>query len=88
MEATVFDVFRFAWFTVRTLAGFVLLVLTLYAALWAFVKIDSLPTRNADHGAVLRLVKTYNAQTSGQNRKRPAVPPTGVTSPNSGLRTR
>ncbi len=51
------DVFRFAWFALRTFAGFVLLVLTLYAALWAFVKIDSMATRNVDHHAALRLVK-------------------------------
>ena len=81
------DVFRFAWFALRTFAGFVLLVLTLYAALWAFVKIDSMATRNVDHHAALRLVKSYNAQTSGQNRKRQAVPPTSVHTPNSGLRT-
>jgi len=53
----VLDVFRFAWFALRTFAGFVLLVLTLYAALWAFVKIDSMATRNVDHHAALRLVK-------------------------------
>jgi hypothetical protein len=84
----VFDAFRFAWFAVRTFAGFVLLVLALYATLWAFVKIDSMATRNVDHDAALQLVKSYNAQTSGQNRKPQAVPPTGVHTPNSGLRTR
>jgi len=87
MEAIVLDVFRFAWFAVRTFAGFVLLVLTLYAAMWTFVKIDSMATRNLDHDAALRLVKSYNAQTSGQNRKGQAVPPTSVHTPNSGLRT-
>lgn len=46
-----FDVFRFAWFAVRTFAGFVLLVLALGAALWAFVKIDSMATRNVDPDA-------------------------------------
>jgi len=65
----VLDVFRFAWFAVRTFAGFVLLVLTIYAALWVFVKIDSMATRNADPDAALRLVKAYNAQRIGQVRK-------------------
>ena len=82
-----FDVFRFAWFAVRTFAGFVLLVLTLYAAMWAFVKVDSMATRNVDYDAALRLVKSYNARTSGQNRKPQAVPPTSGHTPNSGLRT-
>ena len=31
------DVFRFAWFAVRTFLGVIALVLTLYAAMWAFV---------------------------------------------------
>ncbi len=72
------DVFRFAWFAVRTFAGFVLLVLTIYAALWVFVKIDSMATRNADPDAALRLVKAYNAQRIGQVRKPRAVPPAGA----------
>jgi hypothetical protein len=55
--------------------------------MWTFVKIDSMATRNVDHDAALRLVKSYNAQTSEQNRKRQAVPPTGEHSPYSGLRT-
>jgi len=65
----VLDVFRFAWFAVRTFAGFVLLVLTIYAALWVFVKIDSMATRNADPDAALRLVKAYNAQRIGAGPK-------------------
>jgi hypothetical protein len=76
MEATVFGVFRFAWFTARTFAGFVVLVLTLYAAMWAFVKIDSMATRNVSRDAALRLVKSHNTQTTKQNRKPQAVPPT------------
>ena len=82
-----FGVFRFAWFAVRTFAGFVLLVLTLYAAMWAFVKVDSMATRNVDYDAALRLVKSYNARMSGQNRKPQAVPPTSGHTPNSELRT-
>jgi hypothetical protein len=38
--------------------------------MWTFVKIDSMATRNVEHDAELRLVESYNAQTSGQNRKR------------------
>ena len=72
------DVFRFAWFAVRTFAGFVLLVLTIYAALWVFVKIDSMATRNARPDPALRLVKAYNVQRIGQVRKPRAVPPAGA----------
>jgi hypothetical protein len=68
LEATVFDVFRFAWFAVRTFAGFVLLVLTLYAAMWVLVKIHSIATSNVDPDAALRCVKSYNAQAIGQDR--------------------
>ena len=60
-----FDVFRFAWFAVRTFVGFVFLVLTVYAAMWVFVKIDSMATRSADPDAALRLVSSYNATRIG-----------------------
>jgi hypothetical protein len=58
------DVFRFAWFAVRTFAGFVLLVLTLYAALWLFVKILSAAPGTDDHGAALQRVKSYSMPAS------------------------
>jgi len=64
------DVFRFAWFAVRTFAGLVLLVLTLHAALWLFVKILSAGPGNDDPGAALRRVQSYNAQQTGQARRR------------------
>jgi hypothetical protein len=81
MEATVLDVFRFAWFAVRTFAGLVLLVLTLYAAMWAFVKILSAAPGNDDSGATLRRVKSYNALRIGQERKPQAAPPTRARTP-------
>jgi hypothetical protein len=74
----VLDVFRFAWFVVRTFAGFVLLVLTLHAALWVFVKIDSMATPSADPDAASRLVKGCNAQRIGQVRKPRGVSPAGT----------
>lgn len=55
------DVFRFAWFAVRTFFGVVALVLSLYAALWLFVKILSAAPGNDDPDAALRRVKAYNA---------------------------
>jgi hypothetical protein len=64
-----FDVFRFAWFAVRTLLGLIGLVLTLYGALWLFVKVDSTLRGNADPDAALRLVKSYNAQARMEKRK-------------------
>jgi hypothetical protein len=72
------DVFRFAWFAVRTFFGVIALVLTLYAALWAFVKVLSAAPDNADPGSALRRVKSYNAQAIRlQDRKAAAVPPPG-----------
>jgi hypothetical protein len=73
----VLDVFRFAWFAVRTSLGFIGLTLAAYAALWVFVKIDSMGTRNVDPDAALRRVNSYNAQRMGQDRKPQAVPPAG-----------
>jgi hypothetical protein len=61
-EADMFDVFRFAWFCVRTYLGVIGLVLTLYGALWLFVKIDSARSGNATPDAALQRVKYYNAQ--------------------------
>lgn len=63
-----FDVFRSACFALRTFLGFVLLVLTVYAAMWVFIKIDSMATRNPDPDATLRLVKSYNPKRTGQHR--------------------
>jgi len=57
----VFDVFRFAWFAVRTFLGLIGVVLTLYGALWLFVKLDSTLRGNADPDAALRRVKLYNS---------------------------
>ena len=42
------DVFRFAWFAVRTFLGVIALVLALYAALWLFVKVLSLAPGGTD----------------------------------------
>jgi hypothetical protein len=57
----VLDVFRFAWFAVRTLFGVIALVLTLHAALWVFVKILSLAPGSTDPGAALRRAKSYDS---------------------------
>jgi hypothetical protein len=57
----VLEVFRFAWFAVRTFFGVIALVLALEAALWAFVKIHSTLMSNADSDAALKRVTTYNA---------------------------
>ena len=72
------DVFRFAWFAVRTFLGVIALVLTLYVALWAFVKLLSAAPDNADPHGALQRVKSYNAQAMRlQDRKAAAVPPPG-----------
>lgn len=73
-----FEVFRFAWFAVRTFFGVILLILALYAAMWVFVKVHSAATGSVDPDAALNRVKSYNAQAMRQrDEKRPAVPPAG-----------
>jgi hypothetical protein len=57
----VLEVFRFAWFAVRTFFGVIALVLALEAALWAFVKIHSTLMSNVDSDAALKRVTLYNA---------------------------
>jgi hypothetical protein len=61
-EVAVLDVFRFAWFAVRTFFGLAALILTLHGAMWVFVKIHSAAMGNADPDAALRRVMSYNAQ--------------------------
>jgi len=63
------DVFRFAWFAVRTFFGVGALLLALYAAMWVFVKIHSSAMGNVDPDAALRRVMSYNAQGIKQVRK-------------------
>ena len=69
-----FDVFRFAWFAVRTFLGVIALVVTLYAALWLFVKILSAAPGNDDPGAALRRLNSYNARAAAGDRAVPAIP--------------
>ncbi len=73
-----FEVFRFAWFAVRTLFGVVLLILTLYGAMWVFVRIHSAAMGNSDPDAALRRVMSYNARGIRQERKAHAVPLAGT----------
>ena len=72
------DVFRFAWFAVRTFFGVGALLLALYAAMWVFVKIHSSAMGNVDPDAALRRVMSYNAQGIKQVRKTPVVPQSGT----------
>jgi hypothetical protein len=60
-DVAALEVFRFAWFAVRTALGFIALILAGYAALWLFVKILSMNPGSADPDAALRRVKLYNA---------------------------
>jgi hypothetical protein len=55
-------VFRFAWFAMRTFFGVLALILVAHAAMWLFVRVDSMSMRNADPNAALERVKSYNAQ--------------------------
>lgn len=69
-----FDVFRFAWFAVRTFLGFVLLVVAAYGALWLFVKILQAAPGNDDPDAALRRVNSYNARAAARDRAGRALP--------------
>jgi len=72
------DVFRFAWFAVRTFFGVIALVLALYAALWGFVKVHSVAVGRADPDAALKRVTSYNVQAIRHgDGKRAAVPSAG-----------
>jgi len=68
------DVFRFAWFAVRTFLGVIALVVTLYGALWLFVKILSAAPGNDDPGAALGRVNSYNARAAAAGRAVPGIP--------------
>jgi hypothetical protein len=69
----VFEVFRFALFAVRTFFGVIALVLTLYAALWLFVKILSAAPGNDEPRGALGRVESYNSQVAVRNRAAPDV---------------
>ncbi len=56
------DVFRFAWFAVRTFIGVVALVVALDVALWVFVKIHATAMASTDSEAASRRVNSYNKQ--------------------------
>ena len=65
------DVFRLAWFAVRTFIGVIALVL---AALSLFVKILSAAPSKDEPGAALRRVESYNSQAASRGRATAAVP--------------
>ena len=68
------DVFRFAWFAVRTFLGVVALVLAAEAAMWLLVKTHSMATANVDPDAALRGVISYSAPAiRHKDRRAPAV---------------
>ncbi len=67
-----FEVFRFALFAVRTFFGVIALVLTLYAALWLFVKILSAAPGNDEPRGALGRVESYNSRAAARDRAAPA----------------
>jgi hypothetical protein len=67
----VFEVFRFALFAVRTFFGVIALVLTLYAALWLFVKILSAAPGNDEPRGALGRVESYNSRAAARDRAAP-----------------
>jgi len=62
----VFEVFRFALFAVRTFFGVIALVLTLYAAMWLFVKILTAAPGNDEPRAALGRVESYKLASGRQ----------------------
>ena len=56
-----FDVFRFAWFTVRTFFGILLLVLVMRGALWTLVKLHSAAMAHANSPAATYRVPASRA---------------------------
>ena len=67
------DVFRFAWFAVRTFLGVCGLILAIYAALWMFVKVHSTMAGNSDPDAVRKRVMSYSAQGLPRGDRRAAL---------------
>jgi len=76
--AAVSEVFRFAWFAVRTAFGTIALILAGYVALWLFVEILSMDPGSTDPDAALRRVMLYNAPRATQGRKAPSVARAGT----------
>ena len=66
------DVFRFAWFAVRTFFGIGLLILALEASMWMFVKVHSMAMGDVEPDAALRRVNSYNASAI-RHKDRPAA---------------
>ena len=64
-----FDVFRFAWFAVRTFFGILLLVLVLRGALWTLVKLHSAAMAHAKPAAA-----TYRVPASSASITTPQSP--------------
>ncbi len=67
-----FEVFRFALFALRTFYGVIALVLTLYAALWLFVRILSAAPGNDEPRRALGRVESYNSPAAARDLAAPA----------------
>ena len=64
-----FDVFRFAWFAVRTFFGILLLVLVLRGALWTLVKLHSAAMAHAKPAAATYRVPASSASITTPQRE-------------------
>jgi hypothetical protein len=67
------DVFRFAWFAVRTFFGIGLLILAVETSMWMLVKVHSMATGSLESEAALRRVNSYHASEIS-HKDRPAAP--------------
>jgi len=55
------DVFRFAWFAVRTFFGVIALALALEGAMWALVKVQSMAAGNSNLPTTSQRANAHNA---------------------------
>jgi len=68
------DVFRLAWFAVRTFFGAIALVLAMYAALWVFVRVLSAAPGAADPNGAPPRTMSFEARDTEQDRKAASLP--------------
>jgi len=70
----VLDVFRFAWFAVRTAFGIIALVLVMRGALWTLVKLHSAAMAHAKPAAAAYRVPANGASVMGSRSPNARLP--------------
>jgi len=70
----VLDVFRFAWFAVRTAFGIIALVLVMRGALWTLVKLHSAAMAHAKPAAATYRVPANSTSVMGSRSQNARLP--------------